>query len=26
QTVLKNIGRVKQDYQKNQNRQKGAGD
>ncbi|ECX5512033.1 TPA: cytoplasmic protein, partial [Salmonella enterica subsp. enterica serovar Typhimurium] len=24
--VLKNIGRVKQDYQKNQNRQKGAGD
>ncbi|ELR8827516.1 cytoplasmic protein, partial [Salmonella enterica] len=25
-TVLKNIGRVKQDYQKNQNRQKGAGD
>ncbi|HBY9727594.1 TPA: cytoplasmic protein [Klebsiella pneumoniae subsp. ozaenae] len=26
QTVLKNIGRVKQDYRKNQNRQKGAGD
>ncbi|EAY3776350.1 cytoplasmic protein [Salmonella enterica] len=26
QTVLKNIGRVKQDYRKNQNREKGAGD
>ena len=26
QTVLKNIGRVKQDYRKNQNRGKGAGD
>ncbi|HIB1651548.1 TPA: cytoplasmic protein, partial [Salmonella enterica subsp. enterica serovar Muenchen] len=24
--VLKNIGRVKQDYRRNQNRQKGAGD
>ncbi|EEG0319393.1 cytoplasmic protein [Salmonella enterica] len=26
QTVLKNIGRVKQGYRKNQNREKGAGD
>ncbi|CAB5557576.1 YadA [Klebsiella pneumoniae] len=26
QTVMKNIGRLKQDYRKNQNRQKGAGD
>ncbi|EKN6013003.1 cytoplasmic protein, partial [Yersinia enterocolitica] len=24
--VMKNIGRLKQDYRKNQNKQKGAGD